>query len=311
MARWRDGSGEAASGRAVRDTAPDYAALLDSVRGIRWPARSNVRSGIPGAHTSKMRGISAEFTEYRPYRQGDDLGRIDWKLFGRSDRAYIRLSNDRAILPTTIVLDASASMDFPVDTHAKWNFATELAIGLAAVARSSADPVGLVIAQKGKTVQLPPRTRQGVINEMLRAVAEAKPEGDEPLSPALTSAMRVSGRVVLITDFLGDTAELLTNASRGIVGGKEIHAIHVVAPEELEPSREMLLVADPEDPDARRPLTGDARDAYTEAFAAWRESISHEWSDSGVSYTMAVAGEETPDHLIRRIAAPRGMAVTA
>ena len=61
-----------------------------------------------------MRGISAEFTEYRPYRQGDDLGRIDWKLFARSDRAYIRLSNDRAIFPTMIVLDASASMDFPV-----------------------------------------------------------------------------------------------------------------------------------------------------------------------------------------------------
>jgi len=295
----------------ARDTAPDYAALLDSVRGIRWPARSAVRGGIPGAHTSRMRGTSAEFTEYRPYRQGDDLGRIDWKLFGRSDRAYIRLSNDRAILPTTIVLDTSASMDFPVETHGKWNFATEIAIGLAAVARSSADPVGLIIAQKGKMVQLPPRTRQGVIHEMLRSVSEAKPEGDEPLSPALTSAMRVSGRVVLITDFLGDNEELLSNAARGIVGAKEIHAIHVIAPEELNPSREMLLVADPEVPDVRRPLTSDARDSYTKAYSAWRESISHDWSDAGVSYTMAVVGEETPDHLIRRIAAPRGIAATA
>src|SRR5512132_2594562 len=169
MARWREGREPA----APRDATPDFAALLDSVRGIRWPARSAVRGGIPGAHTSRLRGISAEFTEYRPYRQGDDLGRIDWKLFARSDRAYIRLSNDRAILPTTVVLDASASMDFPVDTHAKWHFATELAIGLAAVARSSADPVGLIIAQEGKMVQLPPRTRQGVIHEMLRAVAEA------------------------------------------------------------------------------------------------------------------------------------------
>ena len=53
--------------------APDFAALLDSVRAIRWPARFAVRGGIPGAHTSRMRGISAEFTEYRPYRQGDDL----------------------------------------------------------------------------------------------------------------------------------------------------------------------------------------------------------------------------------------------
>jgi uncharacterized protein (DUF58 family) len=258
-----------------------------------------------------MRGTSAEFTEYRPYRQGDDLGRIDWKLFARSDRAYIRLSNDRAILPTTIVLDASASMDFPVATHGKWNFATEIAIGLAAVARSSADPVGLVIAQRGEMIQLPPRTRQGVIQEMLRAVGGAKPEGSEPLSPALTSAMRVSSRVVIISDFLGDAEDLLSNASKAIVGGKEIHAIHVVAPEELDPPRETVLVADPEVPDIRRPLTADARDAYVAAYASWREAIAHDWSDAGVSYTTAVVGRETPDHLIRRIAAPRGVAATA
>ena len=143
MARWKEGR----EPRAARFEEPDYAALLDSVRGIRWPARSAVRGGIPGAHTSRMRGSSAEFTEYRPYRQGDDLRRIDWKLFARSDRAYIRLSNDRAILPTTIVLDASASMAFPLPSLGKWSLAAQAAIGLAAVARNSADPVGLVIAR--------------------------------------------------------------------------------------------------------------------------------------------------------------------
>src|SRR6478735_11701764 len=120
MARWREASAESMTPSVARDAAPDFAALLDSVRGIRWPARSAVRGGIPGAHTSRMRGTSAEFTEYRPYRQGDDLRRIDWKLFGRSDRAYIRLSNDRSILPTMIVLDATASMAFPVATLGKW-----------------------------------------------------------------------------------------------------------------------------------------------------------------------------------------------
>jgi uncharacterized protein (DUF58 family) len=311
MARSKDGSDESASGRALRDAEPDYAALLDSVRGIRWPARSAVQGGIPGAHTSRMRGISAEFTEYRPYRQGDDLGRIDWKLFGRSDRAYIRLSNDRAILPTTIVLDSSASMDFPVATHAKWNFANQLAIGLAAVARSSADPVGLVIAGSGTMTQLPPRTRQGVIHEMLRAVSETRPAGNGALSPALTAAMRVSGRIVVVTDFLGDAEDMLSNAARAIAGGKEVHAIHIVAPEELDPPRDTVLVADPEAPDVRRPLNGDARDAYVKAYARWRDTLAHDWSDAGVSYSMVVVGSEAPDHLIRRIAAPRGVAATA
>jgi uncharacterized protein (DUF58 family) len=309
MALWNEEKRE--TGEPSREMETDFAALLDSVRGIRWPARGAVRGGIPGAHTSRMRGISAEFTEYRPYRQGDDLGRIDWKLFARSDRAYIRLSNDRAILPTTIVLDASASMAFPVQTRAKWRYAAEVAIGLAAVGRSSADPVGLVIAREGASVQLPPRTRMSVIHEMIRAVSEIEPGGSESLSFSFDAAARVSGRIVLITDFLGDASALLGNAARAVVGAKEVHALHVIAPEEMNPPRSLQLVSDPEAPDVRRPLDADARDAYDDAFSAWRDSISHDWSDAGVAYSMTVVGQESPDHLIRRITAPRGVAATA
>ena len=296
---------------AHRNTNQDFSALLDAVRGIRWPARAAVRGGIPGAHNSRMRGSSAEFTEYRPYRQGDDLRRIDWKLFGRSDRAYIRLSNDRAILPTTIVLDASASMAFPVDTLGKWNLASQLAVGLAAVARTSADPVGLVIARSNENLQLPPRTRQSAIHEMMRSVLETKPSGSQPLSPAFDAAARVSGRIVLLTDFLGDADDLLSNASRMVVAGKEVHAIHIVAPEEIEPPRETLLVSDPEDPEVRRPLDADARDQYLKQFAAWRDRIAHDWSDAGVAYSAAVVEQEAADHIVRRVTAPRGMAVSA
>ncbi len=289
----------------------DFAQLLDTVRGIRWPARSAVRGGIPGAHNSRLRGTSAEFTEYRLYRQGDDLARIDWKLFARSDRAYIRLSNDRAILPTTVVLDASASMAFPAGTMAKWKLAAQVAIGLAAVARNSADPVGLVIPHADGTVQLPPRTRQSVIHEMIRAVNDLSPAGNAALSPSLTAATRSNGRVVVVTDFLGDADAMLAIAARSVVRAREIHAVHIIAPEELDPSRETLLVADPEQPDLRRPMTRESRSQYLDTFAKWRDDLAHAWSDASVSYTIAVAGAETPDHLIRRITAPRGVAASA
>jgi uncharacterized protein (DUF58 family) len=296
---------------AARNTTPDFSALLDAVRGIRWPARAAVRGGIPGAHNSRMRGSSAEFTEYRPYRQGDDLRRIDWKLFARSDRAYIRLSNDRAILPTTIVLDASASMAFPVDTLGKWHLGAQLAIGLAAVARTSADPVGLVVARSDEIVQLPPRTRQSAIHEMIRTVAETSPRGSQPLAPAFEAASRVSGRIVVVSDLLGDADDLLTSVSRSVVGGKEVHAIHIVAPEEIEPPQETVLVSDPEDTEIRRPLDADARDEYLRRFAAWRDKVAHDWSDAGVAYSVAVVGSEGPEHIVRRVTAPRGIAVTA
>jgi uncharacterized protein (DUF58 family) len=307
------------------DSYDDYAALLDAVRGIRWPARSAVRSGIPGAHTSRLRGISAEFTEYRPYRQGDDLRRIDWKLFARSDRAYIRLSNDRAILPTMIVLDASASMAFPVATLGKWKLAAQLGVALGAVARNSGDPVGLVVAQDDHPppasrvplpplslpLLLPPRTRRTVTHEIIRAVSGTRPGGSGPLAPSVSIAAQYGGRLVIVTDFLGDAEELLTVASRLVAAGREVHAVHVIAPEEIDPPREAAMVFDPETSSVRRALTGDTRDSYIAAYSAWRERTAHDFSEAGVAYSTAVVGDETPDHLIRRITAPRGMSATA
>jgi uncharacterized protein (DUF58 family) len=295
----------------VSDDYQEYAALIDAVRGIRWPARSAVRGGIPGAHTSRLRGISAEFTEYRPYRQGDDPRRIDWKLFARSDRAYIRLSNDRAILPTMIVIDASASMAFPTATQAKWKLAAQLGVGLGAAARNSGDPVGMVIVRGDDPVMLPPRMRRSVTHDIIRAVSETRPGGSTPLSASLSTAAQAAGRLVIVSDFLGDAAELLTVASRWVVAGREVHAIHIVAREELNPSRESAMVEDPESSEIKRPMIGEVRDQYLEAFSTWRDELAHEWSDAGISYTMAVSGEETPDHLIRRIATVRGGAVIA
>jgi uncharacterized protein (DUF58 family) len=297
--------------RGADESFDEYAALLDAVRGIRWPARTAVRGGIPGAHTSRLRGISAEFTEYRPYRQGDETRRIDWKLFARSDRAYIRLSNDRAILPTMIVLDASASMAFPVATNAKWNLAAQIGVALGAVARNSGDPVGLVVAHGEEPLLLAPRMRRSVTRDIIRAVSATIPGGSDPLAPSVSIAAQSGGRLVIVTDFLGDAEKLLTVASRLVAAGREVHAVHVIAPEEISPSSEAAMVSDPEAVSVRRALTGDTREQYIAAYAAWRDRIAHDFSDSGVAYATAIVGDETADHLIRRITAPRGMVATA
>jgi hypothetical protein len=124
-------------------------------------------------------------------------------------------------------------------------------------------------------------------------------------------AAQSGGRLVIVTDFLGDAAELLTVASRLVAAGREVHAVHVIAREEVDPPREAATVSDPEAPDMRRALTSETRDVYVAAFAGWRDGIAHDFTEAGVAYATVIVGEETPDHLIRRITAPRGMSAIA
>lgn len=286
-----------------------FAPVLDAVRGIGWPALRRVRSAVPGPHVSRVRGTTAEFVEYRPYRQGDEPKKIDWKLVARTDRVYIRLSQERAILPTMLVLDASGSMAFPAPANDKWEHARGIGIALAEVARQKGDPVGLSVVHPGGTRTIAPRTRRTVLEEMMHAV-DVEPEGAEPLAPRVREAMRRCARLVLITDFLGDADDLLALGRTFVASGGELHAIHVVDRGELEPDPKKLLLADPERPELRRPMSPPARAEYLRRFAAWRDALARDWRHAGAVYTMVVPNTESMRATIRRITTPPGGART-
>ena len=288
---------------------PSYGALLDAVRGVQWPARRSVPAGPVGMHLSRTRGASSEFAEYRAYRQGDDPRRIDWRLLARSDRAYIRLTTDRAILGTTIVLDSSASMAFPVATRAKWHLAQQIAIGLAAVAHAAGDPVGLIVSENGVPRTLAPRTRRGVVDELARVVEDVQPAGSAHLAPL--GRLARTPRIAIISDLLGDSDDLIRVASAHVSGGGggggggEAHVVHVIAREELELPNRTLLAADPEDPSVERLLTEATRRAYDETFAEWRAEVARQFRAGGAAYTQVVT-DEPAAHAVRRIARPAG-----
>jgi uncharacterized protein (DUF58 family) len=275
-------------------------ALLDAVRGVKWPALRAVAGALPGAHHSRMRGTAPELSEYRLYRQGDDPKRIDWRLLARSDRAYIRLAEDRSVVPTTIIVDATASMAFPSGTLGKWRTACAVAVGLSAVAHAGRDPVGIIIVGAQGTRQLPPRTRRGIVGEIARALDETVPDGNAAIAPvlrALTARMRVG----IVSDLLGDADEMRRRAGEIAAAGGEVHAVHVVADDELDPPSRSMLAVDPEDATIARPLVAESRAAYLEQFAAWREAIASAWRGEGLSYTFATTSEPA-SHIVRRVA---------
>lgn len=277
-----------------------YGALLDAVRGVRWPTRRRATGSTIGAHRSRLRGSSSEFSEFRPYRQGDDPRRVDWRLLARSDRAYVRLTTDRATMRTEIVLDASASMAFPPETLDRWVRAREVAIGLAAVAHAESDPVGFAIASD-PAVRIPPRARRSVIAEMIRAVESVTPSGSPALAP-LVATSRAS-RMAIITDLLGDADALLSACRLFIAAGGEVLLLHLLTPEELDPPPEARLAEDPEEPTLRRSLDSEGRRGYAAALEAWLERMQADFRAAGVHYVRALSSEPA-ERIVRRVAAP-------
>jgi uncharacterized protein (DUF58 family) len=282
--------------------------LFDSLRGLSWPTRRRALGALPGTHRSRLRGAAPELSEYRLYRQGDDPRQLDWKLLARSDRAYIRLAEDRSLLATWFVVDASASMAFPERTKAKWHRAVDTTLGLASVALGAGDPVGLLVAHPTPPPRTGVRSRRGTLREMADILGAIEPSGSVPLAPLLADA-RPGVRVVVISDFLGDEEQTRIAAGAMLAARCDVHAVHMVAREELVPPHAMRAV-DPEDSAIVRPLDETLRARYVATFEAWRAGVAAAWRHAGATWT-PVTTDDDPALAVRRVIASSGGIVTA
>jgi uncharacterized protein (DUF58 family) len=237
-------------------------------------------------------------SEYRLYRQGDDPRQLDWKLLARSDRAYVRLAEDRSLLATWFVVDASASMGWPEDTHAKWKLAVSVTLGLASVALGAGDPVGLLVAHPSPPPRQPARSRRGTLRELAATMEAIQPTGSAWLAGLLADA-RPGIRVVIVSDFLGDE-EALRTAARALSPRCDVHAVHVVAREELDPPVRAIRAVDPEDAAVTRPFDNSLHAAYVERFRAWEDVTAAAWRQAGASWTTVSTGDD-PALAVRRV----------
>lgn len=274
----------------------DYGPLLDALRGARWMARLRPRTTNVGAHIARRIGPNVEVTEYRPYRQGDDPRRLDWKLLARTDRAYVRLAPDIATSPTLVLLDGSASMGAGVGGAAKWRQARMLCVGLAAIGRGAGDPVGLTIALGDGPRKLAPRARGDVVREMIRVVDDTAVDGAADLAPLL-DGLRGVERVVIVSDLLGDADAILSRGASLIARGVEVIVVHLISREELSLGVDRAVAVDPEDETLRRPLSRSTRRAYHGAFGGFRSTMRSRWLATGARYVEIIDDQPAPDAL--------------
>ncbi len=215
-----------------------HAEDITSLQHLQLFARTVVEGFTTGHHASPHKGFSVEFRQHRPYVQGDEIRRLDWKIFGRTDRFYIREFDEETNLRATIVLDASGSMDYRGQQGVlKFDYARKLAASLAYLLMSQQDAVGLVTFDSKVRDIIPCRTKISHLHLMLEAMVKTTPGKDTSLAPVIESlAQRLKrrGLVILISDFFDDPAALLQSIGVLRKKGHEVIALQLWDRDEID-----------------------------------------------------------------------------
>ena len=211
-------------------------ATLMQLRSLEVRARHVVQGFMTGLNRSPYHGFSVEFTEYRQYTQGDDLRHLDWKLFARTDRYYIKRFEDETNLRCLLLLDSSKSMNFGSAGYTKFDYARTLAATFAYFLSMQRDAVGLATFATEIEDFIPPRYRSGHLRRLLVSL-EKHAEGTathlaRPLEQ-IAERLNKRGMLVLISDLLAPLETLEQSLGSLSVRGQDVLVFHVLDPEEL------------------------------------------------------------------------------
>ena len=282
---------------------------LAGLKDLLLVARAVADGFMYGVHPSRLRGPGLEFSQYRSYEPGDDPRRLDWKLFGRSDRYFVRESDTETSIAVRLVVDASRSMAHQEGELSKLDYARMVAATLAFMAHRQGDAVGLVTLNDEQVLAHPPLHGPQHLRRLFHTLSTVEPAGRVP--PWREAAQAVSegagrGRAltVIISDFHQHDAELADLVRRVVALGHETLAIHVLGRRERDFDWEGALAFEDLETGARIEVdAAAARAEYHHAQAsAWRD-LRRQLEDRGVRYGTVLI-DEPLDHALRQFLIP-------
>jgi uncharacterized protein (DUF58 family) len=265
--------------------------VLAGIADLELVARIVVEGLVSGLHRSPFHGYSAEFSQYRHYRPGDDLKYVDWKLVARTDRVYTKQFRETTNMATSIVLDTSASMNFPASLS-KFRYGVIAAAALAHLVSGQGDAVGL---QAGDTFFAPRAGRQH-LRGLLAALASLETDGAwSGAERVRRAAERLTRRGVLLvlSDFYDDEEKMFAELGRAARMGHEVVLFQILSRDEIElPYRRDLELTDLETGQRLAVNAGLARRGYKEAVSAFLERCRSRAGAEGFQYSLIVT--DTP-----------------
>ena len=296
-------------------------AVLARLAGVPLLSRRPMVGNVSGRHSSPHRGSSVEFAEYRKYVPGDDLRRLDWRAFGRSDRFYVKEYEADTNLRLVLVLDTSGSMAFRspapavgVQPLAKIDYARRICGALGYLASQQGDAVGISCAAEGIVRTLPPRRSPAHLRLAFDVIEEAQPQGTTGLAQVLhelAETIRQRALVVIVSDLFVDPAELAGAFGHLRFRRHDIAAFHLLDPQELaftfqRPTRFLdlegggAIFADPVEIAAR----------YQTAITTYLDELRRIVLENGIDYHRVLTDEPYEQVLARFLvgrAAARGL----
>jgi uncharacterized protein (DUF58 family) len=260
--------------------------VLAAISGLMLRARRVVEGTISGLHKSPYHGFNVEFAEYREYAPGDDLRRLDWRAFGRTDRYFIKQYEEESNLKATIVLDASASMRYRSGPLSKFDYAATLAASLATLLIEQQDPVGLALFDNQQRRWLPPAATQSQLALIIGQLEEAQPDRETELGGVLQvlgDQVKKRGLMILISDLLTDLPAFYDGLARLQYRGHEILVFQILDSEELElPFSDYVLFKDIEGTEQHFVEPWAFRKAYCAAMQDFVTEVASECGKRGI-----------------------------
>jgi uncharacterized protein (DUF58 family) len=275
------------SGGMLRRAAPLDLQLLADLPSLALRSHCLVDGFLSGRHRSSRKGSSVEFAEYRDYQPGDDLRRVDWRLFGRSDRLHVKQFEDEAQLRVFCVLDVSASMDFSSRRGAmnKLDFGRLALAGIATLAQRGGDAFGLGVVGTDLTDFLHARSTQSHWQNFIGRLENFSPQPQTALARSLEALAEIippRSLVVVASDFYEELPALESALNRLRYDGHDLIGLHVLDPLELDLDTNHAGVWIDAETGARQDLDAPAvRDGYLQRFRQFCAGLEEQFRTVG------------------------------
>jgi uncharacterized protein (DUF58 family) len=253
-------------------------------------ARAIVEGFLSGLHRSPFKGFSVEFAEYRQYFPGDDLTTLDWKVYGKTDRHFVKKFEEETNLDCHILLDLSASMGYGSGSITKLQYGSYLAAALAYLMNRQRDAVGLIAFDDRIREMLPVSARAGHLTSIFVTLARLKlgthTDVAKPLRD-LAEAIHKRGLVIVISDLLDDPDRVLKGLKQFHYRGTEVIVFQVLDPAELKfPFEKAARFRDMETQAEVLAVPDAVRGQYLQAVTELTDRYRRELRMAGVDYTL-------------------------